>query len=123
MDEAVEDVYGDIIPSDASASNKLVSTSLLNNRVREVFRIPYNMTITNFLARFVNIGIHVGEVFIEGNIGGTAVNSWCSYEANIVSITNEYVGNIKITDLSNGTEFLYKSYNTGSFNWVLVRVI
>lgn len=138
-DEAVEDIAdaiidGDmraitsnavaqVVPSDASASNKLVSASVLNNRLREVFRIPYNMTITNFLARFVSIGIHVGEVFIEGNIGSTAVNSWCSYEANIVSVTNAYVGNIKITDLNNGTEFLYKSYNTGSFNWVLVTPI
>ena len=113
-------VSTNLISSDASASNKLVSASVLNNRVREVFRIPYNMTITNFLARFVSVGIHVGEVFIEGNIGGTAVNSWCSYEANIISVTDSYVGNIKITNLSNGTEFLYKSYNTGSFNWVLV---
>jgi hypothetical protein len=110
----------DVIPSNASVSDKLVVTSALNNRVREVFRIPYNMTITDFLARFVNIGIHVGDVFIQGDIGDTTVNSWCSYEANIVSITNEYVGDIKITNLSNGAEFLYKSYNTGSFNWVLV---
>ena len=138
-DEAVEDIAnaiidGDmraitsnavaqVVPSDASSSNKLVSAATLNNRIREVFRIPYNMNITNFLARFASIGIHVGEVFIEGNIDGMAVNSWCSYEANIVSVTNSYVGNIKLTDLNNGTEFLYKSYNTGSFNWVLVTPI
>ena len=135
-DEAVEDIAdaiidGDmraitsnavaqVVPSNASASNKLVSASGLNNRVREVFRIPYNLTITNFLARFVSIGIHVGEVFIEGNIGDTTVNHWCSYEANIISVTSSYVGNIRITDLNNGNEFLYQSYNTGSFNWVLV---
>ena len=113
-------VTNEIVPSDASSSNKLVATNRLNNRVREVYRIPYNMTIANFLARFTNIGIHVGEVFIDGNIGDTAVNSWCSYEANIISVTDSYVGNIKITNLNDGTEFLYKSYNTESFNWVLV---
>ena len=113
-------VTNEIVPSDASSSNKLVATNRLNNRVREVYRIPYNMTIANFLARFTNIGIHVGEVFIDGNIGDTAVNSWCSYEANIISVTDSYVGNIKITNLNDGTEFLYKSYNTERFNWVLV---
>lgn len=94
--------------------------SYVDAKVREVYRVPYNISIADFLARFTQIGIYKGEAFIEGSIGGTAINHWCSYDVTISSDTEVYVGDIKLTDLETGDIYVYKSYGVGAFSWSLI---
>lgn len=94
--------------------------SYVDAKVREVYRVPYNISIADFLARFTQIGIYKGEAFIEGSIGGTAINHWCSYDVTISSDTEVYVGDIKLTDLETGDIYVYKSYGVSAFSWNLV---
>lgn len=94
--------------------------SYVDAKVREVYRVPYNISIANFLTRFTQIGIYKGEAFIEDSIGGTAINHWCSYDVTISSDAEVYVGDIKLTDLETGDIYVYKSYGVGAFSWGLV---
>lgn len=102
--------------------SNLATTDYVDSKVREVFRIPYNISVSNFLARFTQTGIYKGEAFIEDSIAGTTINHWCAYDVTIASATsNAYVGNIMLTDLSTGTVYIYQSYGLNAFSWNLVN--
>ena len=100
-----------VIPSTATSSNKLVTANDLNLKIREVTKISNNLSLAQLLERFTEIGIYEGEAYI------TDYATWVKYTATIVSNDTLFVGNIIIYILESGDYKIFKSYNSGSFDW------
>jgi len=117
VDDAVEDVYGDIIPSDASASNKLVAESDTNSTT---------LTSTDSLASWAGNAKGVMTAFITTSSKpsdiGTPLSSWG--ETMIWCIGDGIRKTLFAVDYSVPQQVIYtRKYFNGSFitDWTAIK--
>jgi len=117
VDDAVEDVYGDIIPSDASASNKLVAESDTNSTT---------LTSTDSLASWAGNAKGVMTAFIGTSSKpsdiGAPLSSWG--ETMIWCIGHDIRKTLFAIDYSVTPQVIYtRKYFNGSFitNWTAIK--